>query len=50
MIRSYNLMIILQLFPYHLAEHVCRVMRVSPFKYYCDMLFEVMKNGMLIPH
>lgn len=34
----------LALFPYHLAEHVCRVMRVSPFKYYCDMLFEVMKN------
>ncbi|KAK6117961.1 hypothetical protein DH2020_048298 [Rehmannia glutinosa] len=30
--------------PYHLAEYVCRVMRVSPFKYYCDMLFEVMKN------
>ncbi|KAL6580446.1 hypothetical protein OROMI_008470 [Orobanche minor] len=34
----------LALFPYHLAEYVCRVMRVSPFKYYCDMLFEVMKN------
>ncbi|KAF9608538.1 hypothetical protein IFM89_009904 [Coptis chinensis] len=34
----------LALFPYHLAEHVCRVMRVSPFRYYCDMIFEVMKN------
>ncbi|KAL7154824.1 hypothetical protein ABFS83_03G029400 [Erythranthe nasuta] len=34
----------LALFPYHLAEYVCRVMRVSSFKYYCDMLFEVMKN------
>ncbi|KAL8490399.1 hypothetical protein ACS0TY_026053 [Phlomoides rotata] len=34
----------LALFPYHIAEYVCRVMRVSPFKYYCDMLFEVMKN------
>ncbi|GER54104.1 protein FAM91A1 [Striga asiatica] len=34
----------LALFPYHLAEYVCRVMRVSPFKYYCDILFEVMKN------
>lgn len=34
----------LALFPYHLAEYVCRVMRVSPFRYYCDMLFEVMKN------
>ncbi|CAK9149039.1 unnamed protein product [Ilex paraguariensis] len=35
----------LALFPYHLAEYVCRVMRVSPFRYYCDMIFEVMKNG-----
>ncbi|KAK1284007.1 hypothetical protein QJS10_CPB21g00500 [Acorus calamus] len=34
----------LALFPYHLAEYVCRVMRVSPFKYYCDMIFEVMRN------
>ncbi|KAL1546794.1 protein FAM91A1-like isoform X1 [Salvia divinorum] len=34
----------LALFPYHLAEYICRVMRVSPFKYYCDILFEVMKN------
>ncbi|TQE12674.1 hypothetical protein C1H46_001694 [Malus baccata] len=34
----------LQLFPYHLAEYVCRVMRVSPFRYYCDMIFEVMRN------
>ncbi|KAL9254509.1 FAM91A1-like protein [Drosera capensis] len=33
-----------KLFPYHLAEYICRVMRVSPFRYYCDMLFEVMKN------
>ncbi|OIV95473.1 hypothetical protein TanjilG_23916 [Lupinus angustifolius] len=34
----------LALFPYHLSEYVCRVMRVSPFRYYCDMLFEVMRN------
>ncbi|KAI4305769.1 hypothetical protein L6164_029116 [Bauhinia variegata] len=34
----------LALFPYHLADYVCRVMRVSPFRYYCDMIFEVMKN------
>ncbi|KAJ0979862.1 hypothetical protein J5N97_015336 [Dioscorea zingiberensis] len=34
----------LALFPYHLGEYVCRVMRVSPFKYYCDMIFEVMKS------
>ncbi|XP_024019301.1 uncharacterized protein LOC21405220 [Morus notabilis] len=30
----------LALFPYHLAEYVCRVMRISPFRYYCDMIFE----------
>lgn len=35
----------LALFPYHLADYVCRVMRLSPFRYYCDMIFEVMKNG-----
>ncbi|XP_024973069.1 protein FAM91A1-like [Cynara cardunculus var. scolymus] len=34
----------LALFPYHLAEYVCRVMRISPFRYYCDIIFEVMKN------
>ncbi|XP_047971952.1 protein FAM91A1-like isoform X3 [Salvia hispanica] len=34
----------LAMYPYHLAEYVNRVMRVSPFKYYCDILFEVMKN------
>ncbi|KAG4402738.1 hypothetical protein GLYMA_02G270100v4 [Glycine max] len=34
----------LALFPYHLADYVCRVMRVSSFRYYCDMIFEVMKN------
>ncbi|XP_060173261.1 uncharacterized protein LOC132603975 [Lycium barbarum] len=34
----------LALFPYHLADYFCRVMRMSPFRYYCDMLFEVMRN------
>eukprot|EP00249_Psilotum_nudum_P019721 c27386_g1_i1 orf=411-3452(-) len=34
----------LALFPYHLGEFVCRIQRVSPFRYYCDMLYEVMKN------
>lgn len=34
----------LALFPYHLAEYICRVMRVSPFRYYCDMIFEVLRN------
>ena len=35
----------LQLYPYHLADYICRVMRISPFRYYCDVLFEAMKNG-----
>ncbi|KAL6006480.1 hypothetical protein ACLOJK_037434 [Asimina triloba] len=30
----------LALFPYHLGEYVCRVMRLSPFRYYCEMIFE----------
>lgn len=34
----------LALFPYHLAEYVCRIQRLSSFRYYCDMLYEVMKN------
>lgn len=34
----------LQLFPYHLAEYVCRVLRVTPFKYYIDLLFHVMRD------
>ncbi|XP_039065514.1 protein FAM91A1-like [Hibiscus syriacus] len=34
----------LALFPYYLAEYVCRVMRVSPFRYYCDMIFDLMRN------
>ncbi|VAH18345.1 unnamed protein product [Triticum turgidum subsp. durum] len=34
----------LALYPYHLADYICRVMRISAFKYYCDVLFEAMKN------
>ncbi|KAL6880139.1 hypothetical protein ACP4OV_011704 [Aristida adscensionis] len=34
----------LALYPYHLADYICRVMRISPFRYYCDVLFEAMKN------
>ncbi|CAL5417840.1 unnamed protein product [Camellia sinensis] len=36
------------LFSYHLAEYVCRVMRVLPFRYYCDMIFKVVKNGKIM--
>ncbi|BBN13036.1 hypothetical protein MPTK1_6g00290 [Marchantia polymorpha subsp. ruderalis] len=34
----------LALFPYHLAENICRIQRITPFRYYCDMIYEVMKN------
>ena len=34
----------LQLFPYHLADYVCRILRVTPFKYYCDLLYTVMRE------
>lgn len=33
-----------QLFPYHLAEHVCRDLRVSPFRYYIDLLCAVLRE------
>lgn len=37
-----------QLFPYHLSENVCRIQRITPFRYYIDMLYDVMRNGMLL--
>jgi hypothetical protein len=45
-IQDFNILHIgLQLYPYHLADYICRVSRISPFRYYCDILFEAMKNG-----
>ncbi len=35
---------VVQLFPYHLSDYVCRVLRVTPFRYYCDLLFTVMRE------
>ena len=37
-------MISSQLYPYALADFVCARLRVSPFKYYCDLLFSVMRE------
>ena len=34
----------MQLFPYHLADYACRVLRVTPFRYYIDLLFTVMRE------
>ena len=30
--------------PYHLADYACRVLRVTPFRYYIDLLFLVMRE------
>lgn len=35
---------VMQLFPYHLADYACRVLRVTPFRYYVDLLFTVMRE------
>lgn len=34
----------LQLFPYHLSDYLCRVLRISPFRYYHDMMAAVLKD------
>lgn len=33
-----------QVFPYHLSHYACRVLRVSPFRYYSDVLMNSLKN------
>lgn len=33
-----------QVFPYHLGDFVCQVLRITPFKYYCDLLFATMRD------
>lgn len=33
-----------QLFPYHLSDYLCRVARLTPFKYYSDMFVAVLKD------
>ncbi|GMH37437.1 hypothetical protein BSKO_05310 [Bryopsis sp. KO-2023] len=32
-----------RIFPYHLAHYVCRVLRMTPFRYYSDILFNSLK-------
>lgn len=38
------LLLLIQLYPYHLAGYAARVMRITPFKYYCDVLFMMLKD------
>lgn len=33
-----------QIFPHHLGEYVCRVLRVTPFSYYKDILADSMRD------
>jgi len=33
-----------RLFPYHLSDYICRMLRVTPFKYYCDVLYNALKE------
>lgn len=42
--HGFSVSVAVQLFPYHLADYVCRVLRVTPFRYYCDLLFTVMRE------
>ncbi|GLC36568.1 hypothetical protein PLESTM_000461100 [Pleodorina starrii] len=34
----------MRLFPYHLSDYLCRVARITPFKYYLDMMTSVLKD------
>jgi len=33
-----------RLYPYHLAEYICRVARISPHRYYLNMIADAMKD------
>lgn len=49
--RSYYLEIIriskmnLMLYPYHISDVLIKGLKLTPFKYYLDMMHDVMKNG-----
>jgi hypothetical protein len=38
----------LQLYPYHLSDVMVKGLRITPFKYYLNMMHDVMKQG--LPH
>ncbi|CAI7817488.1 unnamed protein product, partial [Closterium sp. NIES-53] len=35
----------MQVFPYHLSTYICGVLRISPFRFYRDMLVDAMAQG-----
>lgn len=34
----------MRLYPYHLEDYICRVLRITPYKYYTDLMFNVIKE------
>lgn len=38
------MLLAMQLFPYHLAPYICRMLRVTPFRYYSELLYNVMRE------
>ena len=32
------------MFPYHLSDYVCRVQRITPFKYYSEVLTNMLRE------
>jgi hypothetical protein len=34
-----------QLYPYHLSDVMVKGLRITPFKYYLNMMHDVMKEG-----
>ena len=36
--------LILQIYPYHLADYTARIMRVTPFRYNCDLLYSALRD------
>jgi hypothetical protein len=35
-----------RIFPYHVAEYICRVLRITPFRYYVDILADAMREDL----
>lgn len=40
-----KLTLLTQLYPYHLSDVLVKGLRLTPFKYYLDMMADVMKSG-----
>lgn len=38
---------VFQLYPYHISDVLIKGLRITPFKYYLEMMQDVMKNGQI---